>query len=92
VTNQFILSPQQINQAEKYMLIEIESFYGNRLLHGKKLKVSEVKAFIRNIEGMGDPVALLCARFAYEELPYREDVRVDLTIDLDTYRVIVWEY
>ncbi len=88
----FILPSQQTTQAEKYMLIEIESFYGNHLLHGKKLKVSEVKAFIKSMGGIDDPVSLFCARFAYEELPYREDIRVDLTIDLDTHRVIVWEY
>ncbi len=71
------------------MLIEIESYKGNRLLHGKKLKISEIKAFLKEIGTVEDEISLFCTRFAYEELPYDPNIQVDLCIDLDTFLVIV---
>ena len=71
------------------MLIDIESYYGNYLLHGKKLKISEIQSFMKSIEDGRDLVSVFCSRFDYEILPYDAYIITDLTIDLDTASVFV---
>ena len=83
--------PQRSDNAALYMLIEIEFYFGNHVLHGRKLKISEIKAFMNEIADARDFVPLFCARFGYEELPYDPYLHFDLTVDLDTARIISYK-
>ena len=73
------------------MLIAIESYYGNYLLHGKKLKISEIKAYMKTIEDGHDFVSVFCSRFGYEVLPYDEYLTADIVIDADTHRIFSYK-
>lgn len=77
------------------MLVEIESVYGNRLLHGKRIKLSEIKLLLENLFEIVDEkdfVAISCARLGFEELPYDEKQDVDYVIDLSTYKIYKPQY
>ena len=56
------------------MLVEIESIYGNKLLHRKRIKLSEMKSRLKSLFADVDEkgfVLIACARLGFEELPYR---------------------
>ncbi len=78
------------------MLVEIESVYGNRLLHRKRIKFSEIKLMLENLFEIVDEkdfVAIACARLGFEELPYDEKTQeVDYVIDLSTYKIYKPQY
>ena len=70
------------------MLIEIESVYKDRLIHGKYLDQNILEKALKEIlETVGEKQfpSAFCARFGYEELPYSDDVRADDRIDTDTH-------
>lgn len=72
------------------MLIEIESFYGDKLLHGRKIEFSELKEATQNIIDSAnekDFCALFCAQFGFEEITYSDGQKVDYVIDLDTHLI-----
>ena len=68
------------------MILEIESFYGDRLLHGKHMRESELRARVKELLPLVSdrefPFAF-CMRYGYEIIPYDPAVRVDYVIDLD---------
>lgn len=73
------------------MLIELESVYGDRLIHGSHLDKNELQNTIKNIlqtVSEKDFLSVFCARYGYEEIPYSDAVQVDYTIDLDTHMLI----
>ena len=73
------------------MLIEIESAYGNKLIHGSYLDRKEVQNALKEIlqtVSEKDFPSTFCARYGYEELPYSNTVHVEYTIDLDTHLLI----
>ena len=77
------------------MIIEIESYLGDKLLSGKKctekelrekfkkaLKVSQDENFLR----------IFCSMFKFEGIPFDENIEVDYVIDLDTHLVYTPDY
>ena len=57
------------------MLIEIESAYGNKLIHGSHLNREELQNALKEIlqtVSEKDFPSSFCARYGYEELPYME--------------------
>ena len=73
------------------MLIEIESAYGDKLIHGNHLDREELQNALKEIlkaVSEKDFPAVFCARYGYEELLYSDAVYVDYTIDLDTHFLI----
>lgn len=77
------------------MLIEIESVYGNKLLHGEKNEFSEINLQLQNLLASvneKDFVPVFCAALNFEELPYDEEQQVDYVIDLDTHKMYKPKY
>ena len=73
------------------MLIEIESAYGDKLIHGSHLDREELQNALKEIlqaVSEKDFPSVFCAHYGYEELPYSDTVHVDYTIDLDTHLLI----
>ena len=72
------------------MIIEIESFWGDCLLHGPKTDSmtlqSQMNALLTYTDTK-DFVRIFCVRYGYEELPFDETVRVDYVMDLDISRI-----
>lgn len=72
------------------MIIEIESVYGDSLLHGRKMTLSEIDKIMKdvlNVVSEQEFIEVFCNRTDCEVLGYRSDVYVDYIIDLDTYTV-----
>ena len=70
------------------MLIELESVYGDKLIHGGHLEREELQNAIKEILQTvteKDFLSAFCARYGYEELPYTGTTCVDYVIDLDTH-------
>ena len=77
------------------MIIEIESIYGDELIHGRYLERNELQKSVEELLiqiGEQDFVSVFCARFDYEPILYDENVKVNYTIDLDTHLVIKPKY
>ena len=77
------------------MLIEIESTYGDKLIHGSHLDREELQnAFKEILQTVSekDFLSVFCARYGYEELPYSDTIRVDYILDLDTHLLIKPKY
>ena len=77
------------------MLIEIESAYGDKLIHGSHLDREELQNALKEIlqaVSEKDFPSVFCAHYGYEELPYSDTVHVDYTIDLDTHLLIKPKY
>lgn len=73
------------------MIIEIESVYGDKILHGRKLcergLADAVKALIREV-GEERFASEFCLRYGYEEVPYSSGAEADILIDLDTHMIL----
>ena len=72
------------------MLIRIDSFFGDKLIFGKRCTEKDLREkFNKVIEAVETEefVTLFCRMFQFEELPVDEDIRVDYIIDLDTHLV-----
>jgi len=72
------------------MLIYIESFWGDRLISGKKCTENEVRKKFKEavkITETADFTALFCRIFQFDEYPLAKDIQVDFIIDLDTHLV-----
>ena len=77
------------------MLIELESVYGDKLIHGCHIDRDELQNAIKEILQTvmeKDFLSAFYARYGYEELPYSSTVCVDYTIDLDTHLLIKPKY
>ncbi len=77
------------------MLIELESAYGDKIIHGKYLTKSNLQHAldeILNAVEKQDFLSVFCARYGYEELQYTDTIQVDYIIDLDTYLLIEPKY
>ena len=73
------------------MLIELESAYGDKLIHGKYLTKNTLQCAMDEIlksVAEKDFLSVFCARFGYEELQNSDTLRVDYVIDLDTHLLI----
>jgi len=72
------------------MLILIESYFGDRLISGRKCSLKELYERFRNVTEMShdeDFTALFCRVYNFEELPLCDDFEIDMIIDLDTHLV-----
>jgi hypothetical protein len=72
------------------VIIEIESFWGDCLLHGPKVDYETLQAQVQDLfmfAELKDFLKNFCARFGYEPLLFNETVRVDYVIDLDIYHI-----
>ena len=77
------------------MLIRIEYAKGDKLLHGKDLKIPEIKPTVHKIlhtVSLDDFISVFCNTFDYEELPYDPKIKVNAVIDLDTFLVYTPQY
>ena len=81
------------NEVE-FMILGIESVYGDKLLSGKTLSFDVLKSATKEILTNYDEnrfVSVFCAKFGYKELPYSEGYAAYI-IDLDTHMVFVTSY
>jgi len=77
------------------LLIELESIYGDKLIHGSHLDRDELQTALKQILQTfteKDFLSVFCARYGYEDLPYSDTVHVDYTIDLDTHLLVKPKY
>ena len=78
------------------MLVEIESFYGDRLISGKKCTEKALREkmnkILEMVEDARDFTPLFCRVYNYEEYPLSESHHVDFVIDLDTHLVYAPTY
>jgi hypothetical protein len=77
------------------MLIEIESYYGDRMLHGRPFQENELRKTVKELLSLVDErefVDAFCMRFGYEPVEWSDDIKVEFTIDLDTHMVIKPKY
>lgn len=73
------------------MLIEVESAYGDKTIHGIRLSKSALQNAMRELLQAveeQDFLSTFCARYGYEEIPGADAVQVDYIIDLDTHLLI----
>lgn len=73
------------------MIIEIESVFGDVLVHGKYCNESELRKQVKYILSLIDEAEFtdaFCMRFGYERLSCAEQPEIDFSIDLDTHTVI----
>lgn len=73
------------------MILEIESAYGDLLLHGKNITEVELRASVKELLTLVNEEnfpAAFCLRHNFEPLPYDSDIQANFTIDLDTHWVI----
>jgi len=77
------------------LIIEIESYYGDKILHGKHLKRRDIENALDEIlqhVNESDFPSVFCARYDYEELDYSDSIDVDYVIDLDTHLIFKPQY
>jgi len=72
------------------MLVFIESYFGDRLISGRKCSLKKLRERFRKIIEVShgeDFTALFCRAYNFEEFPLDDDLDIDVIIDLDTYLV-----
>ena len=77
------------------MLIEIESFFGNRLISGKKCTEKELREKFRKVIKIAETqnfTELFCRMYNFEEYDLSEYIQADFVIDLDTHLVYAPRY
>lgn len=75
-------------KGERELIIEIESVYGDMLLHGNFMEETELRAKVNELLTLvreKEFVSAFCMRFGYEILSVDSDVKADYRIDLDTH-------
>ena len=70
------------------MLVEIESFFGDRLISGKKYSLKELREKVKRALRRADMTSedfttTFCLMYHFEEQPYTDDSRTDFVFDLD---------
>lgn len=77
------------------MIIEIESYLGDKLISGKTLSIGQLKhqmeAILKQVSEK-DFVSIFCARYDFEVLPYDENIEAHYVVDLDTHMVFQPKY
>lgn len=77
------------------VLVYIESFWGVKIISGKKCTEKELRQkFKKTIKTTDakDFTALFCRMFQFEEQSLDENIQVDFVIDLDTLLVYTPRY
>ena len=72
------------------MIIEIESVYGDSLLYGRKMTLSDIDKVMKdvlNVVSEQEFIEVFCTKSGYEKFDYQEEIRVDYVIDIDTHKV-----
>ena len=78
-----------------HMLVEIESYFGDRLISGKKCTENQLREKYMQAIKIADAsnfTELFCRMFSFEEYPLSDDVQVDFVMDLDTNIVYAPQY
>ncbi len=77
------------------MLVEIESFWGDKIISGKKCSEKELRQKMNEVLKITETeefTAIFCRMFQFEENNFSDEVRVDFVIDLDTHLIFVPKY
>ena len=77
------------------MLIELESVYGDKIIHGKQLSKNELQNALDEILKAVEEqnfLSVFCTRYGYEELQSSNTICVDYVIDLDTHLIVEPKY
>ena len=77
------------------MLVYVESYWGDKLITGKKCTENELRKKFKKavvITQTEEFTALFCRMFHFDELPLDKDIKVDYIIDLDTHLVYAPSY
>lgn len=77
------------------MLVEIESFWGDKIISGEKCSEKELRHRVNVVLKITDTeefTSIFCRMFQFEENKFTDDVRVDFVIDLDTHLVFAPKY
>ena len=77
------------------MILEIESIYGNVIIHGKHFNGNELRTIVKEMltyVSESEFTSAFCLRYGFEAIPFSENIKVDYTIDLDTHMVIKPKY
>lgn len=80
------------------VIVEIDGFYGNSLVVGKTCSITELRHKVdvtqSHCTSMVDFTDVFCRLFHFERLPsmYKEGVRSDYVIDIDTDRIYMPRY
>lgn len=77
------------------MILEIESVYGDAIIHGKHFCESDLRTIVKELLSYvneSEFVSNFCMRYEYELLPYDDNIKVDYIIDLDTHLLIKPKY
>lgn len=72
------------------MIIEIESVYGDVLLYGTSVCLSQLNKQVIDVLSLvseKDFVPVFCSRYGYEITSNRADLTTDYVVDLDTHMV-----
>ena len=73
------------------MIIKIEGYQVQTLVSGKKCSESklhwQMKKTIDYMTGETKFISMFSRLFDYEEIEYSEEIKVDYTIDIDTYEI-----
>jgi len=77
------------------MIVYIESFWGDRLISGKKCSENELREKFKKVITIAEKdnfTELFCRMFKFEEFPMADDIDFDFVIDLDTHLVYTPKY
>ena len=72
------------------MIIEIESYLGNRMLFGKSISEYELRKLINQILLQTDEnqfLYWLCSRYNFEKIKFSNEIEADYVVDLDTHEI-----
>ncbi len=72
------------------MIIEIESVYGDTIIHGQYYNNHQLKSIVKDLLTYVDEsefVSAFCKRYGFELID-RKSINADYIIDLDTHKVI----
>ena len=77
------------------MIIEIESYFGNKIVSGKVRSLRELRRCVKDVlkeSNHEDFTSIFCARYNFDILTYDEEIMIDCCIDLDTQTVFKPQY
>ncbi|TWT09386.1 hypothetical protein FQV28_06210 [Planomicrobium sp. CPCC 101079] len=74
-----------------HMILEIDGFFNQALLTGKKNSKQQLKQMYNEAEKLtsepGDFSNVFCRLHKFEQLSYSKDIEVDFVLDTDTGRI-----
>ncbi|WP_077618183.1 hypothetical protein [Bacillus sinesaloumensis] len=78
------------------MIIEIDGYYNQAILTGKKCSKQKLKQmYYQAKERTTDPKdfsSVFCRLHSFEEISYSEDLKIDFVLDTDTDRIYLPSY